>query len=158
MVSMESTLFDQLGILTLHGTHDDDQQKQGIAYHGSTQTHSHVYRHPNRCLVGHVGNDIVRGYAVGILNLAVNDDNEVSIGEDGGLQPILKCASSRNSELQAQACRALRNLSVCGHNKEIILSMNGDALLETLTNSNNDRIRSQATRALNNLGGSRNRK
>ena len=71
---------------------------------------------------------------------------------DGGLEPILDCARSRNQELVSQACRALRNLSVCSNNRKIILENDGVDLLEQLANSSHDRIRAQAERALTNLG------
>ena len=70
-----------------------------------------------------------------LANLAVNDDNEVAIGDLGGLAPILDCARSRNSELISQACRALRNLSVCSNNRKIILQNDGVDLLEELANN-----------------------
>ena len=47
-----------------------------------------------------------------LANLAVNDENEVSIGEKGALPFIVDCMRSHNVELLAQASRALRNLSV----------------------------------------------
>ena len=47
-----------------------------------------------------------------LANLAVNDENEVSIGEKGALPFIVDCMKSHNVELLAQASRALRNLSV----------------------------------------------
>jgi len=43
------------------------------------------------------------------------DDNEAAIAELGGLKPIIKAAGTTgNKELQSQAARALRNLSVNG--------------------------------------------
>eukprot|EP00942_MAST-04A_sp_MAST-4A-sp1_P008075 g8075.t1 len=56
-----------------------------------------------------------------LANLAVNDDNEIAI--------------------VSQACRALRNLSVCSNNRKIILENDGVDLLEQLANSSHDRIR-----------------
>ena len=85
-----------------------------------------------------------------LANLAVNDDNEVAI--DWVVWPILDCARSRNSELVSQACRALRNLSVCSNNRKIILQNDGVDLLEELANNKDDRIRAQAGEALTNLG------
>jgi hypothetical protein len=87
-----------------------------------------------------------------LANLAVNDENEVSIGEKGALPFIVDCMRSHNIELLAQASRALRNLSVDVSNKDIIFSCGGFELLQSLSESRHERIASQARRALVNLG------
>ena len=65
--------------------------------------------------------------------------------------PILKAAASDNLELQSQAARAMRNLSVNPDNKEMIRKLDGVEILARLSESDNERIQQQATRALNNL-------
>ena len=70
----------------------------------------------------------------------------------GGLPIILSCCRQPVTELQSQAARALRNLSVYASNKEIIRKCDGVDILLTLSRSQHDRICMQATRALNNLG------
>lgn len=68
------------------------------------------------------------------------DQNEVAIASAGGLEPLIHLASNdSNQELQAQAARALRNLSVHGncvifvialiHSRTLYLSDNGKITL-----------------------------
>lgn len=40
------------------------------------------------------------------------DANELEIAREGGLEPIIDAATSDSMDLQSQAARALRNLSV----------------------------------------------
>jgi hypothetical protein len=63
-----------------------------------------------------------------LANLAVNDNNEVEIARSGGLQPILQGAQTENMELQSQAARALRNLSVNRKCFFLFVALLGDAL------------------------------
>ena len=48
------------------------------------------------------------------MGMILLDANEVEIAQEGGLVPILDAATSNNMDLQSQAARALRNLSVNG--------------------------------------------
>lgn len=114
------------------------------------------------------------------IRLAPTDDNEKEIAKLGGLEPIIAAAGSTTKELQSQAARALRNLSVdgtqacqarhsvppppltnttplslhvaTGDNKKLIIELNGVEVLKALASSSSDRIKQQATRALTNLG------
>ena len=40
------------------------------------------------------------------------DANEIEIAQEGGIEPIISAAESDSVDLQSQAARALRNLSV----------------------------------------------
>jgi hypothetical protein len=77
--------------------------------------------------------------------------SQAEIARAGGLEPILRAAASDNFELQSQAARAMRNLSVNPDNKEMIKKLDGVEVLKKLSGSDNERIQQQATRALNNL-------
>ena len=54
-----------------------------------------------------------------LLPLRGADSNEVEIAAKGGIGPIIEAARSGDLELESQAARALRNLSVCEENKAI---------------------------------------
>ena len=83
----------------------------------------------------------------------MDDANEESIVEGGGVPAILECARlTSDPELLAQIARALRNLSVSKKGKDAISALGGIAMLTKLADSNSDRIKLQATRALANLG------
>ena len=88
-----------------------------------------------------------------LANLAVNDDNEETIGRQGGLPHILEAAASQHEELMSQASRALRNLSVNPKNRDILRDIGAIPVLEDMINVPNMKIRSQALRALQNLNG-----
>lgn len=45
------------------------------------------------------------------------DSNEIEIAKKGGIAPIIEAARSGDLELESQAARALRNLSVNDDNK-----------------------------------------
>ena len=63
----------------------------------------------------------------------------------------MRAAASDNLELQSQAARAMRNLSVNPTNKEMIKKLDGVEKLKRLAESDNERIKQQAHKALNNL-------
>ena len=75
----------------------------------------------------------------------------LAIAEAEGLPVILEAARTDSAELQAQAARALRNLSCAAPNKEAIAKLGGEAVLRDLARSHVDRIAQQAERALRNL-------
>lgn len=79
------------------------------------------------------------------------DENEASIGANGGIPPILAAAKLDHMELQAQCARALRNLSVLAANQSVIREEGGVAVLQGLEGSRVDRVRTQASKALLNL-------
>ena len=79
------------------------------------------------------------------------DDNERIIAAAGGIGPIISCASSKSPELQSQAARALRNMSVDMRNKRRIVELGGYQILCALVNSNSERVIMQAQKALQNL-------
>lgn len=80
------------------------------------------------------------------------DANEATIAEKGGLPPIIAATKSVDVELQSQAARALRNLSVREENKDMIRSLGGVEPLKVMASSTTERISKQASRALLNLG------
>lgn len=77
--------------------------------------------------------------------------NEVEIGKLGGIEPIIDASKKPNLDLQSQAARALRNLSVNKENQKKIISLGGVETLKSLLSSTNEKVMQQAKRALSNL-------
>lgn len=96
-----------------------------------------------------------------LANLAVDDDAELRIAAEGGVDAVVRAGAAAAPladagdelalELLAQACRALRNLSVASTNKELVRECGGVALLHACALSRSARVRQQAQLALANL-------
>ena len=57
--------------------------------------------------------------AATVWNLAVNNQNEDVIREEGGVQALIKVLLEGSQEAQANAAGALRNLAMSKQNKDV---------------------------------------
>jgi hypothetical protein len=89
-----------------------------------------------------------------IANLSVDDENEKAIAQVHNALPVIlrAAASERDEDLTAQCARALRNLSCCSENVELLKSLGAEQLLAKLAGSStSEKTRAQAQRALSNI-------
>ncbi|KAI9760881.1 MAG: Vacuolar protein 8 [Chaenotheca gracillima] len=95
--------------------------------------------------------EVQRAASAALGNLAVNNENKVSIVHLGGLAPLIRQMTSSNVEVQCNAVGCITNLATHEDNKAKIARSGALGPLTRLAKSKDERVQRNATGALLNM-------